>query len=84
MYEWVAVDGLIFSAVNSEIRLTVAIQIKLAQSDATMERFLEDSRSHASPVPRHFAGKSSIHRYYLHLALVLICRMRDEAIYSAV
>src|SRR6266700_4100262 len=54
--EWVAVNGLIFSAVNTQIRLTVASQIELAQNDAAVDRFLEDSRNHASPAPGHFSG----------------------------
>src|SRR3954453_15752592 len=82
--EWVAVNGLIFSAVNTEIRLTVAIQIELSQSDAAVDRFLEDSSNHASPAPGHFAGKPNIHRDYLHMTLVLSCRVRSELIHSRV
>jgi hypothetical protein len=67
VHDWIAVDGLIFSAVNPEICLTVAIQIKLAQRDTTVDGLLEDSRSHASPVPRHVAGKPSVHRQQVHL-----------------
>ena len=72
MCERVAIDSLVDSAVNAEICLPVTIQIKFAQSDALMDRFLEDSRSDAIPVPCHFARKASIHRYELHPMLVLI------------
>jgi hypothetical protein len=62
MYERVAVNGLIFAAVNTEIGLAVTVQIELAQRHAALDRLLEDPRTHASPVPRHFAGKSNVHR----------------------
>ena len=58
VYEWIAINGFVFSAVNTEICLTVAIQIELSQSDAAVDRFLEDSCNHASPVPPHFRGGS--------------------------
>ena len=59
--ERVTVNRLVRSTVGSEIGLTVAIQVELAQSDAARNRFLEDPRSHVYAVPNHFARKSSIH-----------------------
>jgi hypothetical protein len=70
--ERVAVNGLIDSAMHAEIRLPIAIQIELTQSDPAVDRFLEDSRTDACPMPLHFAGKPGIEGYYLHLPPVLI------------
>ena len=66
MCEWVAIDGLILTAVNTKIRLTVAVQIKLAQRNAVVDRFLEDSCSHRISVPRHLPGKPGVQRNQLH------------------
>jgi hypothetical protein len=57
-HEGLAVNGLEVSAVNGEIRLVVAVQIELTQSDADMDGFLEDCRGHDCPVPGHFSGRS--------------------------
>jgi hypothetical protein len=38
-----------FAAVDAEVRLTVAVQIELAQSDAACDWLLVDRRSYASP-----------------------------------
>ena len=46
----VAVNGLIFAAVNGEIGLAIAVQIQFAQRDTALDWLLEDSGSHASPV----------------------------------
>jgi hypothetical protein len=61
VYEWVAVDSLVFSTVDAEVGLPISVQIKLAQSDAATDRLLEDGGADISSVPRYFTGKAGIH-----------------------
>jgi hypothetical protein len=58
--EGVAVDGLVLTAVDGEIRLAVAIQVQLSQRNAVFNRLLVDpGRDFRSP-PKHFAGQSNV------------------------
>ena len=56
VFERVAVDGLMLSPVNGEIRLPVAVQIKLSQSDAASGGLLVDRGSRYCSPPCDFAG----------------------------
>ena len=56
----VAVNGFVLAAVDAEVRLTVTVQIELAQRDAAFDRLLVDGRGHVSPVPRHLPGQSGV------------------------
>src|SRR5216684_6765274 len=67
----VAVNGLIFSAMDAEIRLTVAVQIKASQGDSALDRLLEDPSRYRSPVPHHRSWQSSIHGHYFHIPIIL-------------
>jgi hypothetical protein len=53
--------------VDGEVCLTVSVQIELTQSDAAIDRLLEDSSGHGSPMPHYFSRKSGVHRDQLHL-----------------
>ena len=63
----VAVNRLIFSAVDGEVCLAVAVQVEFAQSDGALDWLLEDSCHNRSAVPHDFAWQSGIHRNQLHL-----------------
>jgi hypothetical protein len=45
---------------DGEIRLPVAVQIKLSQSDAVSDGLLADRGSRFCSPPRHFAGQSNV------------------------
>src|SRR5579884_147878 len=66
MRQRIAIDGLVLSAVDGEIGLTVAIQIQLAQGDAALDRLLENSGNHVHSMPGDFARKSDIERDDFH------------------
>src|SRR4029077_8108187 len=66
----VAVNRLVFPAVYAKVRLPVTVQVELAQSDSPLDRFLEDPRSHASPVPHHFSRQSDVHGHYSHIPII--------------
>ena len=56
----VAVNGFMLAAVDCEVRLPVAVQVELAQTNATIDWFLEDSGGYGSRVPNDFAGQADI------------------------
>ena len=56
VFEGVAVDGLVFSAVDSEVGLAVTIQIQFAEGNAALDGLLENSGGDDPPVPFDFAG----------------------------
>jgi hypothetical protein len=58
MYDRVAVDGFILAAMDGEIRLTVAVEIELSQSDAASDGLLVDRGGCLCSRPRDFAGQS--------------------------
>jgi hypothetical protein len=47
--------------VHTQVRLTVAFQIQLAQNDAAFSAFLKDGRHNNSPVPWYFARQAGVH-----------------------
>ena len=61
VFERVAIDGFVLAAVDGEVRLTVAVQIELVQSDAARDGLLEDGGSYDSAVPGDFAGEPDIY-----------------------
>jgi len=56
VYARVAVDRLVLAPMDGEIRLPVAVQIKLAQNDAACDRLFVDGGDYFSSPPPHFAG----------------------------
>jgi len=64
---WIAVNGLIFAAVNCEICLPVAIQIKLAERNTSLDRFLEYPSGYDVAMPQHLARKPGIDGNYFHV-----------------
>jgi hypothetical protein len=66
MCERVAVDCLVFSSGNAEVRLTVAVQVKGAQGNPAVDGLLMDGRSYASAPPSYFTGKPGIESHDLH------------------
>src|SRR5262245_46641905 len=66
MRERIAIDRLVFSAVDGEVGLTVAVQVKRAQDDAPLDRLLENAGADVHPMPGDFARKSDVERHQLH------------------
>src|SRR5262249_41581619 len=77
--DWIAVNRLEFSTVDTEVGLTVSVQIKLTQCDTSLHRLLKDARSHTLPMPDHFARKPGIYRQQLHLPLFLMHHFQTPA-----
>jgi hypothetical protein len=60
MCNGVTVDRFVFPAVNGEIRLSVPVQIELAQGDTAFDRFFIDARGYDSSVPQHLSWESDV------------------------
>ena len=60
MFEGVAVDGFVFTAVNGEVGLAVAVEIELAEGDAACDGLLEDAGGDGAAVPFDVAGKATV------------------------
>src|SRR6185437_14573232 len=84
MCERIAVNSFVLSAMHTEIRLTVAVQIEFAQNNAVVDRLLEDSCGHTSPVPHHVSGKPGVQRCQLHLILVRVCRVETTSLIGSI
>lgn len=56
MMKRIAINRLVFSAVNGEVGLAIAVEIQPPQHDAAGDRLLEDSGGDAHSVPGDFAG----------------------------
>src|SRR5258707_1391774 len=63
----VAVNRLEFSPMDAKVRLTVAVQIKLAQSNAALNRFLIDPSRHRPPAPNHLPRQPHVNRRHFHI-----------------
>src|ERR1700741_4727701 len=66
VFDGIAVHRFIFAAVNSEVGLTVAIEIQLAESDAARDRLLEDAGGDHSVVPGDFPREADVEGDELH------------------
>src|SRR5260370_22248382 len=62
-----AVNSLVLTPVHAQVRLTVAVQIHLAQSHTALDWLFVNPRRHAFAVPRHFAGQPGVPSYEPHL-----------------
>ncbi len=61
MLDGVTVDGFVLAAVNGEVGLTVAVQVKRAQGDAALDGLLEDPGGDTCAVPGYFPGKPGVY-----------------------
>src|SRR3981189_1318873 len=73
MRERIAVNRLVLSTVHGQVRLTVTIQIKFAQSHAARHRFLENSSRNRLPAPHALPRQPDIQRHNFHSRQSLPC-----------
>jgi hypothetical protein len=62
----IAVDRFVLPAVNSEVRLAIAVQVEAAQSDTARNGLLEDAGGDDSAVPGDFSREANVHRDKFH------------------
>ena len=66
MFDGIAVDGLVLAAVYGEVRLSIAVEIQLAEANAFRGRRFEDSGGYGLAVPEDFARQADVQRDDLH------------------
>jgi hypothetical protein len=57
----ITIDGFIFSSMNFEIGLAIAVQVQFAQRDSAIDRVLENARRDGPSVPRHGLRKPYVY-----------------------
>ena len=60
VFNWIAIDSLVFTAVHRQVRLFIPIQIEPPQCNAAFYRFLENRCGHLRAMPDDFLGQSAI------------------------
>src|SRR5262249_43088143 len=75
----IAVNRFIFTAVDSEVGLAVAIQIQLAKSDAARDSLLEDASDYRRVVPLGFARESHVDGDELHARRLCCAGVSSQA-----
>src|SRR3954464_9589778 len=64
--DWVAVDGLVFPAMDCKVRLPVAIEIQCSQGNSHTDWLLIYRCGHGLPMPKDFSRQPAIQRDELH------------------
>src|SRR5438045_2925267 len=70
MLRRIGISRLIDSSVHGQVRLLIALQVELRNSNPARHWRLEYRRADNSPVPFYFARKSNVDRQELHAAVI--------------
>src|ERR1700751_6318849 len=66
--DWITVDRLMLASMDSQISLSIAVQVQLAEPDAPAHRLLVDPGGYHSAAPDHFSRQARVKRCQLHLS----------------